>query len=189
MNLQLFYADRALHVTRSNCHGRAKIISRARHLSALALALGLLLGSTASLRASEKKDLDIVLSARKVVVDAGGREMLVEADAAPGDIVEYRALFVNAGGKPLRHLEPTLPIPEGMEYLAVTSGPAPQLASLDGKKFEPIPLILERKLERDIELVVEVPPSAYRALRWRVSELAPGEIVAVSARARVIAAQ
>ena len=117
MNQILFFTDSALHVTRFDRHNRARVPSRARHLSALALALGLLLGSTASLQAREKQDLDIVLSARKVMVDQTGCEMLVEADAAPGDVVDYRAIFVNAGAKPLRHLEPTLPIPDGMEYL------------------------------------------------------------------------
>lgn len=181
MNLKLFFTDGALHVTRFNRHSRIRLISRTRHLSALALALGLLLGSTASLQAREKKDLDIVLSARTVMVDQTGRELLVEADAAPGDIVEYRAIFVNAGAKPLRHLEPTLPIPDGMAYLPAASLPAPHLASLDGKKFEPVPLILER----GVELFIEVPPAAYRALRWQVTELAPGETITVTARARV----
>lgn len=189
MNLKLFFTDSALHVTRFDRNHRIRLTSRVRHLSALALALGLLLGSTASLPAREKKDLDIVLSARKVVSDQAGREMLVEADAAPGDVVEYRAIFVNTGAKPLRHVEPTLPIPDGMEYLPDADLSTPQLASLDGRKFEPVPLILEHKLERGIEVFIEVPPSAYRALRWQVRELAPGETVTVTARARVINAQ
>ncbi len=185
MNLQLSVCHDALHITRFDRFNSVRLLSRRRHLSVLALALGLLIGSTASLQAREKQDLDIVLSARKVVVAGDGRETLVEADAAPGDVVEYRALFINGGAKPLRHLEPTLPIPDGMEYLPGASLPAPSLASLDGKKFAPVPLILERKLERGVELLVEVPPGAYRALRWQVAELAPGETVIVTARARV----
>ena len=185
MNLQLSVSHDALHVTRIDRFNSVRLLSRRRHLSALALALGLLLGSTASLQAREKKDLDIVLSARKVMVDQTGRETLVEADAAPGDVVEYRALFVNAGAKPLRHIEPTLPIPDGMEYLPASGPLAPSMASLDGKKFEPIPLIVGREIERGVELFVKVPPAAYRAVRWQAAELAPGETLIVTARARV----
>ena len=186
MNLQLSVCHDALHITRFDRFNSVRLLSRRRHFSALALALGLLLGSTASLQAREKKDLDIVLSARKVVLADGGRETLVEADAAPGDVVEYRAIFINGGNQPLRHLEPTLPIPDGMAYIPATALPAPRLASLDGKNFEPVPLILDRKIERGVELLIEVPPSSYRALRWQVAELAPGETIIVTARARVI---
>jgi hypothetical protein len=67
--------------------------------------------------------------------------------------------------------------------------PAVVEASLDGRTFAPVPLILERKLESGIEIFVEFYPRVYCALRWKVAELAPGESITVTPRAVVLAAK
>jgi hypothetical protein len=153
----------------------------------LALLVGFFLVSVPSLLAREKKELEIVLSAQRVVNDANGVESLTDAaDAKPGDIVQYTAVFLNACDKDLRRIEPVLPIPDGMEYIGSSAKPAASEASLDGRRFAPVPLVAERRIERGVELIAELPQRAYRALRWQAVDLAPGESITVKARVVVV---
>ena len=58
-------------------------------------------------------------------------------------------------------------------------------ASLDGRSFAPVPLMRKERTADGREVVREVPPSEYRALRWSIGTLAAKESRAVAARARV----
>ena len=188
MKLHLSIHEGALQIARTSRLNFARLAQRGRHVFTFAFVLGALFASSAQLQAREKKDLEIRLIAQRVTTDASGAECLTDiVDAAPGDVVQYTAIFLNAGDKPLRHLTPTLPIPAGMEYLAASAAPAAIAASIDGESFGPLPLIMERKLERGIEIFVEFSPRIYRALRWKVAELAPGQSITVTARAVVLA--
>lgn len=145
-----------------------------------------LLGQGSALRAKDARDLEIALTAQQVVRDAAGVETLKDhAAVEPGQLVQYTATYHNRSVLPLRNLAPTLPIPAGMEFVPGSASPAPQLASLDGKNFEPYPIRHTHRLADGREVIVEVPASAYRALRWAAGELAPGFTLVTTARARV----
>ncbi len=147
---------------------------------AAAIALGVLF-APAIVRAAG--DVSVVLTAQRVAV-VNGRETRSPADqASPGDVIEYRAEYRNAGANAVKQLAATLPVPHGMEYVAGTG--APQLASLDGKTFAPVPLQRRVKLADGREVLRDVPANEYRALRWSLGTLAPSQTRAVTARVRV----
>ncbi len=153
-----------------------------------AAALGLLLlGSLSWVAAAANNDLAISLQARKVIAQTNGREQLQPAERAfPGEVIQYDARYANQSGRPLRQIQPTLPIPAGMTYLKDSAKPAPVKASLDGKTFEAIPLHRQVQLPDGKVELHEVPATEYRALRWYISELAPGSQTNLVARTRLI---
>src|SRR5690349_3996556 len=86
-------------------------------------------------------DVQVTLKAQKVLRSSDGTEVLKAADRAlPGEIIQYDAVYQNQGRTGVKQLQPTLPIPRGLEYLPNSANPAPSQASLDGKHFAPIPL-------------------------------------------------
>ena len=145
-----------------------------------------LLGGTDAAAAESKGDVAVSLVAQKVSVGADGKEVLRPADRAfPGEVVQYDAHYRNQARKPVRALEPTLPIPRGLEYLADSARPAPSQASLDGKTFAPVPLTRRVTLPDGSFKEEPVPVSEYRALRWSLGDLEAGKTVTVTARARL----
>ena len=148
----------------------------------VAVALGVL---TAPAIVHAAGDVSVVLTARRVAV-VDGKETLTPADqASPGDVIEYRAEYRNAGANAVKQLAATLPVPSGMEYLPQAGGVRAQLASLDGRTFEAIPLKRKVRLTNGREVVREVPLSEYRYLRWTLGTLASRQSRTVSARVRV----
>ena len=130
--------------------------------------------------------LKVSLTAHRVAVDPRGRESFRPAEKArPGETVEYRAAYRNAGASGVNDVQATLPIPEGTEYLARTARPAPALASLDGRTYEPLPLKRRVRLADGREEVREVPASEYRYLRWTLGSIAAGRAETVRARVRM----
>lgn len=131
------------------------------------------------------QDVAVQLSAQKVQLTAKGEEQMVSAaKAAPGDVLQYSAVYTNSGKAEVEKLEATLPIPEGTEYIAASATPAKALASLDGVRFEPMP-IKRKKTVNGKEVEVEVPVSEYKALRWQMGELKADGKSSVSARVRL----
>lgn len=146
----------------------------------LAIVLGVL-ATPAIVRAAG--DVSVVLTAQRVAV-VDGKEILGPAEqASPGDVIEYRAEYRNAGASAVKQLAATLPVPNGMEYLPKTG--APQLASLDGKNFSSVPLKRRVRLADGTEVLRDVPASEYRWLRWTLGTLAPKSSRTVTARVRV----
>jgi uncharacterized repeat protein (TIGR01451 family) len=138
------------------------------------------------LAAFAQSGLKVSLTAQRVAVDARGREAFQPAaEAKPGEVVEYRAAYRNPGAAPVREVLATLPIPQGTEYVARTARPAPSLASLDGRTFEPLPLRRKVRLSNGDEVVREVPPAEYRYLRWTLGSIEAGQAETVRARVRV----
>jgi uncharacterized repeat protein (TIGR01451 family) len=132
-------------------------------------------------------DVESVLSLFKVVVNSEGREELKPADkVSPSEIVEYQLVFTNKSKTGVKNLQPTLPVPEGMEYLPNTAKPAKVLASLDGKEFKEAPLKRQVKKADGTFVAVDVPYAEYRYLRWSTGDLAAGGKVTLSARMKVI---
>jgi hypothetical protein len=72
-----------------------------------------------------------------------------------------------------------------LEYLPETAKPAPAMASLDGRNFEPFPLKRTVMLPDGTKKEEAIPYSEYRALRWALGDLDSGKATLVSARARL----
>lgn len=102
----------------------------------------------------------------------------------PGDVVEYEARYVNGTSKPVRDVQLTLPVPAGgLELLALDAMSTPaRWASVDGRRFEPIPLRREQRRADGRVTVEAVPLSEYRYLRWQLGDLPAGAERSVSAR-------
>jgi hypothetical protein len=86
----------------------------------------------------------------------------------------------------VKNLLATVPIPEGLVFVADSAKPVGAHASSGGKNFEPIPLMREVAKADGTKEKQAVPLSEYRALRWSISELASGAGVTVTARAHVL---
>jgi hypothetical protein len=137
-------------------------------------------------QAADPGPVVVALTAQKVCTSADGQEKLQPAERAfPGDIVQYDASYRNVSGDGVRDLQPTLPIPRGLEFLPESTKPAPALASLDGRTFAAYPLKRLITLPDGRQEEQLVPWSEYRALRWTVGDLPAGQTVTVTVRARL----
>ena len=149
----------------------------------------MLVAAAAPLHAFAQKPpapVEAKLEVRKVVSGAGASEAFASGDAVkPGDVIEYVATFRNTTGKPVRNLEPTLPLPEHTEFIAGSTGPASVMAGLDARVFAPIPL-KRKTVANGRETLEAVPYREYRYLRWAPVDLEPGKSVRVSARVKVL---
>ena len=76
-------------------------------------------------------------------------------------------------------------MPECLTFVAGSSQPAGAQASLDGKTFEPIPLLREVKKADGTTEKQPVPLAEYRALRWSIDLLDAGKETPVQLRAKV----
>ena len=158
-----------------------------RRLSARFLpSLLILLLMTGAALAQSRGPISVSLASQKVQAQADGQEIRVSAEQAkPGDVLEYVATYRNTSTAGVRHLEPTLPIPAGLEFLPGTARPPPAKASVDGRVFEPLPLRRVVKLPDGRVEEQLVPLAEYRALRWAIGDLAAGQSTNIVARVRV----
>ena len=123
-----------------------------------------------------------------IVRMVGNKEVLELADKAkPGDVIEYSVVYRNAS-KPVKGVLATLPVPQGMEYLAGSAAPKTATASLDGNTFAAIPLKRQVKLADGNTVEQLVPYNEYRFLQWKLGDMANKASFKVSARMRVSAA-
>lgn len=125
------------------------------------------------------------LSAWKVQQKDGAEQLVEAGRVAPGDVIEYRVEYRNAGSKTVRDLTATLPIPVAMSYVEKSNRPARALGSTNGRAYGPLPLRRRIKGADGSVNVVSVPSSQYRFLRWNVPVLNPGQSISFVARARV----
>jgi uncharacterized repeat protein (TIGR01451 family) len=120
------------------------------------------------------------------IVVVNGKETVAAADkVSPGDLLEYKVRYVNKGAGPAKNLVVTLPIPQGLELAPATDNPKGALGSLDGQRFEPMPIKRSVKQADGKEILQDVPLAQYRALRWQVEQLDAGKSANFSARAKV----
>ena len=105
--------------------------------------------------------------------------------AKPGDVIQYEAVYRNSGATAVQGLQATVPVPKGLTFVAGSSKPAGAQASLDGKTFQPIPLMREVKKVNGPTVKQAVPLAEYRALRWNIDLLDGGKEVSVQLRAEV----
>ena len=149
------------------------------------LLVGLLPLALATSLFAQGPDVRVELTGKRVVV-ADGRESFVPADnAKPGDTIQYEAVYRNDGKGAAKSVAATVPIPNGLSLVDKSAKPGAELASLDGKNFEAVPLLREVKNEAGKVEKKPVPLSEYRALRWNLPELAPGKTATFVLRAQV----
>ncbi len=145
------------------------------------------LGVSAVFAEAEKEIVRADLQVFKVEVDSQGKESLGPGDVAkPGETLEYRTTYSNLTKEIVHNVEAKLPIPEGMEYLPGTAKPAEVKASLDGVKYESVPLMRKVKLPNGKEVEREVPYREYRSLLWRIGDIASEKAAVARARVRLI---
>ena len=143
------------------------------------LALSTVLGISLANGANAAEALTVNLQAKQVVTENGKQVLKAVSRANKGDLLQYQATYRNNLQKPMTDLALTLPVPANMVYVS-SSSPAPTQASLDGKKFENLPIL--RKVNGKM---VEVPASQYRAVRWIVKTLPAQQSTTVSLNAKV----
>lgn len=130
--------------------------------------------------------LSVTLALKRVQTGSDGKEVLVDAPSVkPGDLVEYRAVYRNAGAQPIRKVTATLPLPEGVEYQASSARPAGAQASSDGARFGPEPLMQTVRDKDGRQVTERIPYPQYRSLRWEIRELDAGKTFEVRARGRI----
>lgn len=132
---------------------------------------------------AKKTGVSVELTQFKVIKAADGKEQLVEdAIVKPGDVMEYRATYVNHSGGAITGLVGDLPIPEGLEYVRKSARPGAAVVKVATKEgaFASEPLM--RKVGA---VQQEVPANEYRRLRWALGRLAAEGKTTVSARALV----
>ena len=143
------------------------------------LALSTVLGISLANGANAAEALTVNLQAKQVVTENGKQVLKAVSRANKGDLLQYQATYRNNLQKPMTNVALTIPVPASMIYVN-SSSPAPIQASLDGKKFENLPIM--RKVNGKM---VEVPASQYRAVRWIVKTLPAQQSTTVSLNARV----
>lgn len=143
------------------------------------LALSTVLGLSLANGANAAEALSVNLQAKQIVTENGKQVLKTVNRAKSGDVIQYQAIYRNNIQKPMTDLALTLPVPANMVYVS-SSSPAPIQASLDGKKFEKLPIM--RKVNGKM---VEVPASQYRAVRWIVKTLPAQQSTTVSLNAKV----
>ena len=143
------------------------------------LALSTVLGISLANGANAAEALTVNLQAKQVVTENGKPVLKAVSRAKSGDVIQYQATYRNNLQKPMTNVALTIPVPASMVYVS-SSSPAPTQASLDGKKFENLPIM--RKVNGKM---VEVPASQYRAVRWIVKTLPAQQSATVSINTKV----
>ncbi|RXZ33850.1 DUF11 domain-containing protein [Oxalobacteraceae bacterium CAVE-383] len=122
-----------------------------------------------------KSPLTVQLSVKKVVIENDKEVLADAANAAPGDVLEYRAEYKNIGQAALGKIALTLPLPAHTSYVDGSALPASMTAS-------------NRSAIADFKsppLLPQTEDDGIGALRWSVGKLAPGQSAVVSARVRI----
>ena len=94
---------------------------------ALPVAVALALASGSAVAQDESAPEALVVSATILSWGQAGPQAIDAPDrdpnrVAPGDVVEYRLVFTNITGRPVKNIQFTDPLPERMYYLQGTAG-------------------------------------------------------------------
>jgi uncharacterized repeat protein (TIGR01451 family) len=130
------------------------------------------------LAAKQASPLSVELTVKKIILKDEKELRADAANAAPGDVLEYRAEYKNIGAVTLSKALLTLPLPDHTTYIDGSAYPAGMTAS-------------NRNAIADFKsppLLQQAPGDAIGALRWATNKLTPGQTVTVSMRVRVNAA-
>ena len=164
------------------------LLSVSVRLAAFAAAVGFV--APAAL-AQQAEPLVSTLAALVVSQDANGQEVLTQAaEAAPGDVVEYRINYTNISPASISGVVVTGPIPESMSYVPYSAvapgGDRLEVSIDDGANWEREPVRRLRQNEQGQTVEVIVPPSEYTHLRWvDAGPLQPSQSLQYVYRAKV----
>ncbi|MEP6589176.1 MAG: hypothetical protein ABJA84_10525 [Polaromonas sp.] len=125
------------------------------------------------------------LTAQRVDTVDGKAVLTPATSGKPGDVIEYSGTYRNGGTAPVDKLLATIPVPAGTSFIAGSAVPAQAQASIDGVRFEAVPLMRSVSQADGTERKVAVPLAEYRALRWDIGALAAGRNAVVSLRVRI----
>lgn len=132
------------------------------------------------------RPVTVALTAKKAVATPEGETLQDAASIKPGETVVYEATYRNESAGAVSGLLATIPVPPQLALVGDSASPAGALASTDGQNFSAIPLMRAVKQADGSVVQQPIPLTEYRALRWSIAQLAPGEKVTVSLRARAL---
>lgn len=132
---------------------------------------------TALLCFARADETAIKLEAYKVLTEKGLEKFVTAEEAAPGDIIEYRAVYTNSTTQPVRNVALDIPIPTGLVAIEGSDAPKAASATVDQRKFLELPILDDQGRP--------VPYAKLRAFRWNIAELAPGKSATLRIRASV----
>jgi uncharacterized repeat protein (TIGR01451 family) len=134
----------------------------------------------------DKPRVSSQLFAFKVVKAESGESLAPTKAIKPGEILEYQLRYSNDSPRGVKNVNVTLPIPAGLEYLSSSAKPTEAQASTDGRTFSAMPLRRMEKNANGVTVMVTIPTSEYRFLRWSISSLPAGDSATVAARVRLV---
>jgi len=124
----------------------------------------------------------------KVIQTEQGEQKLIDAAlVVPGDVIEYRATYVNRASVALPVVA-TLPVPESMEYIkesAKANGNLAHTVALKDSRYSAEPLLQKVTTAGGQIQTQPAPYAAYRFVRWDLGRLPAESSVDVSIRAKV----
>jgi hypothetical protein len=125
----------------------------------------------------------VVLALFKVATVGAREQLQATSSIAPGEVVEYQAVYSNPTLAPVKDVQVTLPVPSGgLEVLTAWKAPQAALASTDGKRFDAMPLVRTFVMPDGSRIARPVPLAEYRFLRWSLGDMPAGATRTVSAR-------
>ncbi|MBM3362229.1 MAG: DUF11 domain-containing protein [Betaproteobacteria bacterium] len=131
---------------------------------------------------AQSSAVEAVLTQMLVTFENGSEVLKPINGIKPGDLIEYRVVYINRSTQPVRDVQATLPIPQGLEYQARSAQPSQTVeAAVRGGSFGREPLM--RNLANG--KTQAIPTSEYRSLRWSIPQIPASGRVEVQARARV----
>ena len=131
----------------------------------------------------EKPKLALKITTQKEVLvkdkDGKTRTEWSEADKTnPGDVLKFTITYTNAGTTEARAAVINNPVPAGTVYVGGSAeGKDTDVSfSLDGKNFEPPPMIKYKVKQADgKEVEYQATPDMYRHIRWKLTKPVPAK--------------
>lgn len=110
-----------------------------------------------------------------LITDQGSAKALDDAATAePGDVIEYRLVFTNAGEEDVFGLNVVNPIPKHTAFVSQSENtriPASFKVSIDGgETFESTPVKRIETQSDGTQKEVVVPPSQYTHVQWKADQ-------------------
>ncbi|MBX8463751.1 MULTISPECIES: hypothetical protein [unclassified Deinococcus] len=153
-----------------------------------------LLVGTALAQGAAPLKLDLSMSlVRSVKVDGKVTEQFSPSpkNVQPGDLISQVVNVRNTGGKVLKNVPVTLPVPKNTVYMAPEKdmSVARTEYSIDGgKTFAAAPLkkkVTVTENGKTVTREVEVKPNEYTAVRWTISEISANQTLKLGYRVQV----
>lgn len=115
------------------------------------------------------------LQAWLVTSQTDGTESFVPANAVePGQVIEYRTIYTNAGASSISGLTVIGPVPAGTRYIgdsaATPVGHAFQASIDGGSSWHSEPLVRRVTLPDGTQKEQVIPPSEYTHVRWQAAD-------------------